>query len=120
MLQPFRQKVIYLASILVVTIFVSFASANHSWNGYHWARTSNPFTLTLGDNLSSGWGSYLDVASGDWSRSRVLNTVVGSGQAKGRNCRASAGAIEVCNGAYGNNGWLGIAQISVSGKHITS
>src|SRR4030095_6084444 len=27
--------------------------------------------------------------------------------------------VEVCNGSYGNNGWLGIAQIWVSGKHIT-
>jgi hypothetical protein len=28
--------------------------------------------------------------------------------------------VEVCNGAYGNNGWLGLAQIWVtSGGHIT-
>jgi hypothetical protein len=25
---------------------------------YHWARTSNPFTLKLGDNVSSAWDSY--------------------------------------------------------------
>jgi hypothetical protein len=29
------------------------ANATHSWNGYHWARTANPFTLKLGDNLTS-------------------------------------------------------------------
>jgi hypothetical protein len=28
------------------------------------------------------------------------------------------GAIEVCNEAYGNNGWLGLAQIWTSGNHI--
>ncbi|OGI16132.1 MAG: hypothetical protein A2878_03190 [Candidatus Moranbacteria bacterium RIFCSPHIGHO2_01_FULL_54_31] len=27
--------------------------------------------------------------------------------------------MEVCNSKYGNNGWLGIAQIWVSGSHIT-
>ncbi|MGH9861848.1 MAG: hypothetical protein ACRD35_00325 [Candidatus Acidiferrales bacterium] len=27
--------------------------------------------------------------------------------------------MEVCSSTYGNNGWLGLAQIWVSGKHIT-
>ena len=35
-------------------------------------------------------------------------------------CLPTAGRIEVCNAAYGTNGWLGIAQIWVSsGSHIT-
>ena len=34
-------------------------AANHSWGGYHWARTANPFTLKLGDNVSSAWDAYL-------------------------------------------------------------
>jgi hypothetical protein len=37
---------------------VSFA--DHSWGGYHWARTSNPFTLKVGDNVSSAWDTYLN------------------------------------------------------------
>lgn len=95
------------------------ASANHSWNGYHWARTSNPFTISLGDNLSSSWDPYLATTSSDWSKSNVLDTQVVPGQAKGR-CRATSGRVEVCNGAYGQNGWLGLASISVTGgTHIT-
>jgi hypothetical protein len=27
--------------------------------------------------------------------------------------------VEVCNARYGNNGWLGVAQIWISGSHIT-
>jgi hypothetical protein len=27
--------------------------------------------------------------------------------------------VEVCNATYGNNGWLGLAQIWLSGRHIT-
>jgi len=27
--------------------------------------------------------------------------------------------VQVCNSAYGRNGWLGIAQIWISGSHIT-
>ena len=121
MTQPARRSLLVCVSVLaMVTVYVASPSANHSWNGYHWARTSNPFTVSLGDNVSSIWDSHLDVASDDWSTSTVLNTAVEGGQAKGRNCRPPSGRVEVCNAAYGNNGWLGIAQISVSGKHITS
>jgi hypothetical protein len=114
-----RKSITVVAVITTVALFESSPSANHSWNGYHWARTANPFTVPLGDNVASSWDTSLDTASSDWSKSTVLNTSVIGGQAKGKNCRPSPGGVEVCNGSYGNNGWLGIAQIWVSGKHIT-
>lgn len=97
------------------------ASANHSWGGYHWARTSNPFTVKIGDNLNSTWKPYLATASSDWSKSTVLNTTVVQGLATNKRCRATAGRDEVCNGSYGNNGWLGIASIWLQSgtTHIT-
>jgi hypothetical protein len=115
-----RQSALIVASLLILTTFVSSTSANHSWNGYHWARSANPVHLTLGDNLTGDWGAYLDTAEQDWDQSRVLDLAVGPGHAAKRNCKPATGAIEICNGAYGFNQWLGIAQISVSGKHITS
>ena len=98
------------------------ASATHSWGGYQWARTSNPFTLKLGDNVTSNWDSYLGVASADWSQSSVLDTVVVAGGAGNvKRCAATTGRVEVCNSTYGNTGWLGIASISITGSvHITS
>jgi len=95
------------------------ASASHSWGNYHWARPGNPFTLKLGDNVDSNWDSYLAVASTDWSASTVLDTTIVAGGTTGRRCRATAGRIEVCNAAYGQNGWLGLASISANGDHIT-
>ena len=38
------------------------ASANHSWGGYHWARTANPVTVQLGDNVDGIWDPYLVTA----------------------------------------------------------
>lgn len=113
-----NEPVIVLASILLAA-FPSVTFASHSWGGYHWARSSNPFTVPLGDNVTSVWDSYLGQASSDWSASNVLNTTVGAGQAGGRNCKPGNGRVEVCNARYGNNGWLGIAQIWVNGLHIT-
>lgn len=96
----------------------SVAYADHSWGGYHWARTANPFTLKLGDNVSGNWDTYLSTTSTDWSKSTVLDTMVVPGLG-GSNCKAQTGRVEVCNRKYGNNGWLGIAQIWISGVHIT-
>lgn len=109
---------VVLVVLLALVAFPSAAGANHAWNGYHWARTSNPFTLKLGDNVTSAWDAYLAEASADWSKSSVLDTTIVTGQGR-RNCRPTSGRIEVCNKAYGNNGWLGLAQIWVSGQHIT-
>lgn len=95
------------------------ANASHSWGNYHWARTINPFTLKLGDNLSSSWDTYLATTSGDWSQSTVLDTTIVPGLTTAKRCRPSTGRVEVCNNRYGSNGWLGLAQIWVSGDHIT-
>ena len=111
------------ATIVIVSIlFVAGGTlvyASHSWGGYHWARTSNPFTLNMGDNVSSAWDAYLGEASSYWSASAVLDTRVVRGGTTPKNCRATNGRVEVCGSKYGFNGWLGVASIWVSGSHIT-
>ncbi|MEK6278453.1 MAG: hypothetical protein AABM29_10635 [Actinomycetota bacterium] len=95
------------------------AGANHSWNGYHWARAQNPFTLKLTDHVDSTWDGYLAAVSSDWSASQVLDTAVVPSFTTSK-CKAVAGRVEVCNRRYGRNGWLGISQIWISGTHITA
>lgn len=103
------------AGVLALTAIP--ARGDHAWGSYHWPRSSNPVTIELGDNVSSAWDGWLAEASSDWSQSAVLETPVAEGKAK-RNCRPGDGRVEICNDHYGNNGWLGIAQIWVSGDHI--
>ena len=107
-----------LLFVLSAGAFITIAYASHWWGGYHWARTANPFNLKLGDNVSTTWDGHLATASGDWSVSSVLDTTIVPGRAR-RNCSPTKGRVEVCNKKYGNNGWLGLAQIWVSGSHIT-
>jgi len=115
-----RRGILSLAVALGVALALpAGASANHAWGNYHWARTANPFTLLLGDNVSSQWDANLATASADWSASDVLDTVVTAGRANPKNCRPTRGRVEVCNSKYGKNGWLGVAQIWASGSHIT-
>ena len=112
---------IALTGFTLATLLLSTASmADHAWANYHWERSSNPFNLNLGDNVNSTWDVHLGLASTDWNDSSILNTTVVPGSTSPRRCKAAAGNVEVCNLAYGNNGWLGIAGISVSGDHITS
>ena len=117
-----RSRFLVAAAAIVALAVVAApaALANHSWNGYHWARTSNPFTLKLGDNVSGSWDSMLRTASSDWSRSNVLDTSVVSGGTRPKPCKATLGRVEVCSASYGNTGWLGVATIWLQSgtKHI--
>ncbi len=106
-------------AFLSLTVAAGPAAAEHSWGSYHWGRTTSSFTLQLGDNVSSTWDPYLKEASLDWSKSSVLETTPVTGGTRPKSCRPTSGRIEVCSALYGYNGWLGLAQIWVSGSHIT-
>lgn len=109
-----------LASLAAITAIPAITMADHSWGNYHWARTSNPFTLKVGDAVTSQWDAYLNEAISDWNPSTVLNLTKVASTVNPKTCKAPAGQIVACNARYGNTGWLGIAGISVSGGHITS
>lgn len=114
-----RSLALVLAAVGVLAVAAP-ASADHSWGSYHWARTSNPFTVTLGDNVTGAWDSYLATTSADWTVSSVLDAPIIAGRTKPRVCRPTSGRVEVCNAKYGDTGWLGVAQIWISGSHITA
>jgi hypothetical protein len=109
---------VILTALALMLASAAPAGADHSWGNYHWARTANPFTLNLGDNVSGDWDAHLSTSSGDWTQSSVLDTRVVAGGTRPRPCKATDGRVEVCNARYGNNGWLGLAQIWISGSHI--
>lgn len=120
---------------MVLAILIGNAGpvqASHAWSTYHWATKVVPFTLQVGDNMTAAdWKSYLATASADWSSvaydgqtdqfgnvvKNPLRTTIVAG-ASNKRCSATSGRVEVCNGKYGQNGWLGLAQIWLSGGHI--
>jgi hypothetical protein len=115
-------KIVGRRLALAATVAVlagSAARANHSWGGYHWPMTSSPVVIRFDDNLTAVWKSHLAEALTDWDKSDKLTLSVETGSANPKTCKAVTGRVQVCNAAYGNNGWLGIAQIWLSGSHIT-
>ena len=121
-MQFFRSRTArILAVVLSLGAFATVAFATNSWGGYHWARTTPQFTLKLGDNMTSAdWKAHLAQTSTDWNsgNSAVLTAIVAG--SSGKRCSMVAGTTQVCNGSYGNNGWLGLASINITGgTHIT-
>ncbi|HSI97586.1 MAG TPA: hypothetical protein VK926_04425 [Gaiellaceae bacterium] len=113
-----KQFALFAAASAIAIALVGTALASHSWGNYHWARSANPLTLDVGDNVDSRWDAYLDEAISDWNTSSVLALSKVGGGTNPTNCRPTSGRIEACNASYGNTGWLGLAQIWVSGSHI--
>jgi len=111
------QKGIVLLALfgLFLGAFTLIAQANHSWSKYHWnLSTADTLEspLKLGDNLTLvAWQDSLLGSSADWNASVLKNTVEAG--TSNSNCDPTLGQVEVCNGLYGENGWLGIAQIWV-------
>ena len=98
------------------------ASADHTWNNYHWARTANPLPLRVVDSVSADWDGELATALSRWSDSSVLDLAVVAADDAGKTrkrCAMVPGQMRVCNAAYGYNGWLGLATIGLDANgHI--
>lgn len=114
-----KNSIVCAALLSCAALAVGPALANHAWSNYHWSRSGAEVTAPVGDNVTSAWDSYLRVAVTDWNKSNVIQSAVVAGSASTKTCKPRAGTIQVCNARYGNNGWLGIAQIWLSGGHIS-
>ena len=125
---------IKLVIAALAAVLISTASyAVHSWGDYHWARTSSSFNLPIVNSTTSDWQVYVTQAISDWSDwsdwsewtdPSMLNMIEERGDISSRTrrkCKAPGGKVRICNLAYGNNGWLGLAGISIDSEgHIVS
>src|SRR6266545_4889570 len=112
------------AAVIVVIVGLASAPAhaNHSWGSFHWARTG-PVQVTIVSSLTGGWVGNLVTANNDWNKSPYLENRVVAGATDTttrRRCAMPSGGIRVCNLAYGQTGWAGLASINTSdGRHIS-
>lgn len=112
-----------LTAGVAAAMTASVAFASHSWNNYHWARTTSSFNLQVIDSTVPSWDDEMNLALSQWSQSTKLDLIVTSADDSSRTrkrCPSVTGKIRVCNAAYGNNGWLGLASINIDNQgHIT-
>lgn len=93
--------------------------ANHSWATYAWNFDGvNPVSAPVVNNTDSGWSGYVETAVADWNASPAIEAPLEYGN--NSSCSFVTGTIQVCNGNYGSNGWLGLASIAISGGKIVA
>ncbi len=104
--------------ILVLLLTANVVKAER-WGNYHWARTQNPFMVTLGKNVNKSWETALNNATRNWSASVIFDMVVVAGTTTPLQCAINPGRVEVCNARYGTTGWYGLTQLTTNGDLIT-
>lgn len=118
------KRIVFVFSLVLAIVAVSAlpSGATHAWGSYHWARAANPVPLTVHDSVVGDWDATLGPVVTDWDASDVLTVTSTPAQDSlkvRKRCQPVSGALRACNASYGFNGWLGLAQIWVSGGHIT-
>lgn len=118
-----RKSMLMMSLGVALALTAGSAGASHSWNNYHWARTTSSFDLSTIDSVTSTWQPMFNAAVSQWSASAKLNLIASQGSetsSSRRTCAAVPGKIRVCNYTYGQNGWLGLASINLdSNGHIS-
>lgn len=118
-----RVKAAVFAGAIYGIASINSVQASHSWNDYHWARTSSSFILQTVDSTTVDWDGELEASLVAWSQSNVLDlniTAMDDGSRTRKRCSMVVGQMRVCNAAYGRNGWLGLASINLDNNgHIT-
>ena len=113
----FMKGIVAAACVTTAAGYGAVLSADHSWGSYHWARTTPSFNLIVINSTTSDWDPFVTAAVADWSGSDVLDMVEdpdgSTSERDRRRCKAPAGQVRICNLAYGYNGWLGVAGISI-------
>jgi hypothetical protein len=110
-----KLALVAVLAVLAVGPVVTQTLASGEFNGAHWARTTNILKLDLGNELSGDWNKYLKRAANEWSESKVVDLdIVGSPGG----CEMERGRVEVCNGSYRNENWLGLTIADIRDRHI--
>lgn len=96
-----------------------FAASLGQWGNYEAAKSAHP------DPNPAPGGSFYYGVSADFSEPDASDDSLDfsdggtdEGSRARKRCKAVEGKIRVCNAAYGQNGWLGMASIAVQNDHI--
>lgn len=109
-----------MALLLGLPAVVQATEDPGSFGGRHWGTRKVPFTIGVGDNVSSRWDKYLDRSARQWSDSGTATLEIINGSTSPKACESVKGRIEVCSGNYGDTGWLGLSRVKLEGDYFTA
>jgi len=77
-----------------------------------WATRGEGLTLELQNALDDNWQTEFEVAMADWQESTVL-TLTTTRVEVDHTCARVDGVMLVCNGNFGETGWVGINEVEI-------
>jgi len=95
------------------------------WQEKFIERDNGGLQLTIVNSLSEEWQEEFDVALADWQESEALTLSVevepvDNAWENEKKCKRQDGLLVVCNGNFGETGWVGICENEVLGGRIIS
>jgi len=95
------------------------------WDEQYIERDDGGLQLTLVNSLSADWQEEFEVAVADWSMSDALTLdvvvePVDDAWDNDKKCKRQDDKMVVCNGNFGDTGWVGINENEVLGGRIIS
>jgi hypothetical protein len=108
-----------LLTLSTLAVLPAWAAADHVWfvdgQAAHWASTTEPAQIDLGDNLNDPvWDSQRFAPSLAWSASPLASGALGSSPFLRVNTQAGglvSNEVEMYDGFYGQDGWIGQATL---------
>ena len=81
---------------------------------YTWEMNSkNGLTLVIQNALDTSWETAFENAVYDWAESDVFSNITIKEVDIDHGCTRIYGVMKVCNGNYGENGWLGVNELAL-------
>lgn len=126
-MRDFTRTTAAVMAASTLALVATVTEARHQWGKYEWPYDGTEIKVAVIDNTSrashdtgsSAWSNRVALAMTDWNKSSRINGTVKTGNSGNTACNIVTGEINVCNANYGDNGWLGIATITVNGNLIT-
>ena len=113
-----------IAALTLLTSTTAYAGSGHQWGDYLWQTADAPLKLNVAYRFANNaWVPYYEAALVKWEQNdRSPLDLTNRGQDSATDpaiCTAKPGMVLVCAAAYGQTGWVGIAEIEINGIYIT-
>jgi hypothetical protein len=102
----------------IATVLHAKIAHNEVYSGARWARTTEQLPVQINENMNDEWRGPLQSAIAGWNTSDRINSSLSYGFSDRSRCSGVNGTIQICSASFGQNDWLAMARVVISGDRI--